>query len=379
MRVVCGLATLALIACDDPNLNEYVPRFGIITGEILYRGAAPPVMPSDGCPDRGADRGNVVVSLFEADRPPDAAVSPVNVVIVPAAALFTGDASDGLFSAPYTIPTVAPGTYEVRAFLDVDGDFSPSLEALSQPSAGDVLGGHFDPATGGLLAVTVGADESVGQVSVQIVEPVPVERPAFVVTSSLTIDAGDANPDVVRLEALALDRNELCLDPSRSGFLVEYVDGQPLDRDGDGLDDLFPQVRLRKLDGPPGTTVLIPAAIDPAPFADVLAVDGRAVSLQIEVRLAEDAVSISGDVRERLAGIPSGRYGIEVVSATGQTWRVPNDVDAVLPGAAPDACPADSACGMDTPAGCACVCPDPESAPSCANRALPSQCQCVEL
>lgn len=385
---LAGVAVTAGAGCTEPNLNEYVPRTGIITGEIIYRGEPPAFDPADRCPDRGPDRGNVVITLFAEDElpPPDGDASPVNVVVVPAVQMFGGGTADGFFSAPYTIPTVAPGTYQVRAFLDIDGDFSPSLSFLSQASAEDIGGGHLDPATGRFLPVTVAADQNVGQVTIQLVAPFLVERPVFSVTSSLAVEVGGPVRSALRLTATAVARPELCLEPDRSAFIVQYVDadgdGQPEDLDEDGWVDVYPQVELLRIDEvTPGVSVVVGAVVDPTPFLDRLRAGERVTVESVDVYLRPGGVAVGADgARQALPEVPLGRYQVRLQLGTGQTWEVPNALDSVQPTAEPSTCPQGSTLCGQAPEGCPCRCPDPAGpAPSCADPAIPAQCQCVEL
>ena len=387
MKAAWTIVSLLVVGgCAEPNLNEYVPRTGIITGEILFQGPAPAAVPEDDCPDRGPDRGNVVVTLFAIDDPPppDGRGQPVNVVIVPAERLFAGDVLDGLFSATYTIPTVAPGTYQVRAFMDRDGDFNPGLALLTQPGAGDVVGGHIDSATGAFLPVEVDADENVGQVSILLGQALSVERPVFTVTSSLSFSVDGESPGLV-LEASPVRRRGLCFDPARTAFVVEYADangdGRPEDGDGDGLLDLFPQVILRQIDDVvSGVSVVVPGIVDRTPFADRLADGERIPTSRLRVGLAPAAFAVAPDgTRQALPGVPSGRYEVVVVLRTGQTWQVPNAFET-LPSEDDDStCPADLSVCPAAVEGCPCVCPDPAGADSCADDSLPTQCRCLEL
>src|SRR5262245_49226134 len=93
---IMALAACAFVACSDPQIEEYEPRTGIITGTIFYPG--------------GAARGNVIVLLFREDTPPppQGTGRPVNFIVVPREVMFkdVGDNVTGDFAASFTIPAV---------------------------------------------------------------------------------------------------------------------------------------------------------------------------------------------------------------------------------------------------------------------------------
>ena len=125
---------LHVVACDTPSVNEFAPHTGLIRGTLVY--------------PAGTARGNVIISLFEEDKlpPPQGTFGPANFVVVKESELF-GDSDPEFvsdFSAPFTIPSVPAGRYQIRAFLDADGDFNPIYDLVNQPTAGDVGGGFVD-------------------------------------------------------------------------------------------------------------------------------------------------------------------------------------------------------------------------------------------
>jgi hypothetical protein len=334
------LLTLGLLAgCADPRITEYEPRTGIITGTLLYQHPAAP----GPC---GSDlRGNVVVTLFRADAlpPPQGTSSPVNFIVVPEAALFSADPDNGLYTAPFTIPNVPAGRYQIRAFVDADGDFRPTIGLLGQTTGGDVGGGHVDPATGQFLEVVVKDDEATAQVTVSIGRVIPTERPAFAHASATTFEVPFTTPQPLVLTARPQVREKLVMDPVCNYFLVQYADvdgdGAVDDVNGDHLPDLFPQVllRLERSEAQP-RNIVIPGIIDPLPFRDALAVYPAVPTTTVAVLLPPVAVEIGADgTRTILPAIPAGRYETIVIQSTGQTWQVPNNIDVVAPEGGPDA------------------------------------------
>ncbi|MEO1335178.1 MAG: hypothetical protein AAFV29_06025 [Myxococcota bacterium] len=382
MRILFAVACFGFAGCEAPDVAEQVPRTGIITGELIYRGPPPTAAPDDGCPDQGSARGNVVISLIDAEAE-GLASGLTNLVVVPSARLFGDAVSDGIFTADYTIPTVAPGRYEVLAFVDFDGDFNPGLPILSQPTAGDVLGAHVDANTLERLQVRVDVDDSIEQVTVQLAQPVPVEPPVFSMTSTLrfNLNSGVAR---LRLDAQSVMRSALCLDAQRTSFLVQYRDedgnGMPEDADNDGLLDVFPRVTLRQLDAPSNESVIVTTAIDPAPYTEQLNAGMPVLTSSVEAAIRPVAVAISPDGSQRtLPGLPSGLFEVSVELGTGQAWRVPNELDLVQPERSPSDCPAEiGVCSMSSN-GCPCRCPAPTEGTTCADATLPAQCRCVAL
>jgi uncharacterized protein (DUF2141 family) len=334
-RLLGAAALLLLAACGDPSVHEFAPRTGVIRGTIVY--------------PRGTARGNVVVTLFAEDRlpPPQGTSGPVNVVIVPRAAMF-GDAAEGTpgdFSAAFTIPTVPPGRYQIRAFLDADDDFNPLYGLLAQPTAGDVGGGYVDPTTGAFRVVEVQANQVVRQdVLVSIGRELPVERPAFAHSSTTSFAVPFARPQTLVLESHPVRRAQVQMDPMRTAFLIQYADtdgdGAPDDVNGDHLPDVYPQVLLRRRPvageacqptAEPACSVVVPLIVNPLPFADTLAERGFALTTTLELIVPPVSLRVQGSERTLQPGIPTGDYETIVISGTGQTWQVPNDLDRVQP------------------------------------------------
>jgi hypothetical protein len=340
--LVAGLAVGAL-ACGDPTLREYEPQNGLIRGTVFYQ--------------RGTERGNVIVLLFRATDlpPPTGSGRPVNFVVVPQRDLF-GDSAAGVvgdFTAPFTIPAVPAGRYQIRAFLDADGDFNPLYDLTGQASAGDVGGGYVDTATRRFIEFEVKTNQVVESgVLVVLAQPFPLERPAFAVTSSTGVvqlepayDVPLRAPASLTLVSHPISRTEIRMAPERSGFLVGYADddnnGVPDDVNADGLPDLYPRVLLRRIkDAGDQRTLIVPLIINPLPFQDALAVAGMRPRW---ARPPSRAGSISScrppRWRSRRRGVwccpaaPPGRYEVVVISSTGQTWQIPNNLDVVQPSA----------------------------------------------
>lgn len=331
------IASLGAAACDDPTVREYeVQHNGIIQGTVFYQ--------------RGTERGNVIVLLFRASDlpPPTGSGRPINFVVVPQAAMF-GDAPPGVagdFTAPFTMPVVPPGEYQIRAFLDADGDFNPLYDLTGQGTAGDVGGGYVDTATRKFINFTVEADQVVQSgVLVVLAQTFPLERPSFAVTSStgmLLFDPTYAVPlrapaSLTLVSRPITDRTEVQMDPGKSGFLVTYADDDgdrvPDDANGDHLPDLYPRVLLRRIKTPDDQrNLIVPLIINPLPFADALAsAASSSVTRRLDLIVPPAAVEIVGTTRTVLPAAPPGEYEVVVISGTGQTWSIPNNLDVVQP------------------------------------------------
>lgn len=330
------LALTLVAACGDPTIEEYEPRTGIITGTVLYRSLVEPAEPNPCVPTPA--RGNVIVTLFAEDRlpPPQGTSGPVGFIVVPADAFFpSGSADDGLFAAPFTMPTVSAGRYQLRAFLDADGDFNPTIPLLAQVTAGDVGGGYVDD-DGEFRIVEVENDRATQQVTISVGRAVPFERPAFAITSTATFEVPYATPQRLVLSAHPIQTTDVNMIPECTRFLVQYADldgdGEPDDVNGDHLPDLFPQVLLRRIvPADPTESIIIPGIIDPLPFRDALAVVPGVPTDTLEVLLPPVAIRQTASGRELLDSVPPGTYETIVISGTGQTWSVPNDLALVQP------------------------------------------------
>ncbi|MBK8012680.1 MAG: hypothetical protein IPK13_15115 [Deltaproteobacteria bacterium] len=351
MTVAMAMAmAMVMASCTAPAIDEYEPHTGIVTGTLLYQ--VPPVS-QDPCMPSPV-RGNIVVFLVDVNDlpPPEGSGSPVNFVVVPEASMFGVPSLDRqdetmmvgrIYSAPFTLPTVPAGTYQVRAFLDADGDFVPTVDLLAQPTAGDVVGGHVDGVTGAFLAIEVEADRETSQITVNLGRSVPVERPAFSITSTTTFNSSLGEPGSMVLAAHPIARASLSMIPDCSKFLVQLVDadgdGEADDVNEDHLPDVFPRVTYRRIDPDvPGEQVIVPGAVNPYPFLDALLDSPSGVLAEkLEVVVLPIAYRVTEAGIEPLERIPDGTYETIVIAGTGQTWTVPNDLDALFVDDGPDA------------------------------------------
>lgn len=338
-------------------------------------------------------RGNAIVFLYDADRPPppQGTGRPIAFTVVPAEQLFgpsLGANLPGPFTAPFNFSLVAAGRYTLRGFIDADTcgaaatqpchtpDFNPWYGVTSEPNEGDVGGAAVDPSTGQPLTLEVTADaDGVAQpltgVSVSFTDSarVPLDRPAFqVVQGDRTVGPGQK---VLRLQRLSVQSG--AVDQRPPGFMVSYVDanrdGVPDDANKDGVPDLWPRVVVRKLadptsglledndldrngvldasgvdylhadgtqDGKPDLVVLAAGLVPDGPIAALTDEQGNprmtpAVVQELQVVVRPQALDASNPAAPApLKDLPKGRYTLVLIQSTGQTWRVPNELDPTI-------------------------------------------------
>jgi hypothetical protein len=272
-KALLGLALASVLAtgCEPPPVaptadRRQHQRLSRIEGQVVVQSRA---------------RGNAIVLLYDAERPPPPQGSgrPLTFTVIPAERLFgpaLGEtSSSGPFIAPFTFSLVAPGRYLLRGFIDADtcragaqpchgSDFLPWYGITGEPNAGDVGGAAVDPLTRQPRVVEVGPDsegalQAVTGVSVSFSDTATVpERPAFQVVGDSRFDP-TTGPK--RLELRPLQVRDGVVDVRPPFLLVRYLDdnndGAPDDLNRDGqVDhwDLTPRVVLRKLSDVPGLT-----------------------------------------------------------------------------------------------------------------------------
>jgi hypothetical protein len=327
-RSLVGVVGLGFgLGCSEVEVfDRFEPLAGVIEGTVVIR--TPELVGSECQQGR---RGDVILSLFRVEDPPppEGTGESVSFVVVPEARVFgEGDGVD-VRGAPFVFASVPTGRYTIRGFVDVDGDFNPVFDLTGQPTAFDVGGGVVDPDTGAFTEVEVTAGRVTRNVVASLGRVVPVERPAFVPTAT----SADV-PGRLELAFVALDRGPVQVEAACGGFAVELAseDGVPRDRDGDGLVDVFPRVLFTR-DEMDGSTTVVPGVVDPLPFLDRL-VEGSGVRTDILPVVLPPAAFVrpenGGDLRP-LERVPAGPYQVSVLSGTGQTWSVPNEIDTVDP------------------------------------------------
>jgi hypothetical protein len=313
---------------------------------------------------QGPARGNTVLFLFDAANPPPpvGTGAPLTFTVVPKMMLFGNADGNGPFSAPFAFSLVKPGNYLIRGLIDANDDFIPWYKVTADANKGDVGGAAADPKTLAMRVIT--ADPVALNVSVAFsgdLTTVPIDRPSFQVVGQ-TLSATLSNmPIVLDLAPQPIDMG--VVHETAPVFLAQFIDddhdGVPDDRNMDGVPDMWPKAIVRKIadgenlladdqgdyehydpthmraidkDGTPDVVVLA-AGIDPTDIAPMLLdMNGKVKptptpvgALKLVVKpLALDAANPLKPVP--LAQMPPGRYAINLISVTGQTWRVPNEL-----------------------------------------------------
>ncbi len=371
------LCLLVLTACEAPPVYPTADRrqntqLSRVEGHVIVSSRA---------------RGNVIVLLFDAARPPPPTGSgrPVTFNVLSRAEVFGNapDGDSGPFTAPFAFSLVPAGKYLVRGFIDSNVDFIPWYDVTSQVNAGDVGGSAIDPVTRASRDIVVDVSSPALDVPVSFSDTalVPVDRPSFAVAgnpASFTFSPNgpDAGTQVLELNPLPI--NEGVIHQGRPAFLAKFIDdnndGVPDDANKDGVPDLWPKVLVRKLsngvnplldendldrngvidaagedyehvnpmngitiapDGKPDAVVLA-AGIDPTELAPLL-IDPMTGLVRLtpvpvtklKLVLKPQAFDISNPAMPQLVkGLPKGRYAVTLVQISGQTWRLPNELQA---------------------------------------------------
>ncbi len=363
-KVACPLffitaALMAAAACENPPVvptadvrqNE---QSGRIEGDVVVTGAA---------------RGNAVIFLYDAAKPPPPTGTgrPLTFTTVSADRLFGGAEGNGPFTAPFAFSLVKPGSYLVRGLIDTNADFIPWYGVTADTNAGDVGGAAVDPITRATQVIDLERVRLDVAVSFSDAARVPVDRPVFqVVTQSPALELRPTTPElVIDLAPQPIDVGPV--HQPQPVFLAQLIDddrdGVPDDKNRDGAPDMWPRVILRKVtdenplvdddgdydhvngmvrldpDGVPDVVVLA-AAIDPTELLpaliDPLTMRPRLTPVpvtKLKVRVRPRAFDASNPAQPvPLLNLPSGKYAIVLIAPTGQTWRIPNEL---APGLAP--------------------------------------------
>ncbi|MBS2025286.1 MAG: hypothetical protein JST92_23030, partial [Deltaproteobacteria bacterium] len=345
MLMLLGLAG----ACDKPSVAPTQDTLvcptdggdcvlpstpGTIKGTVVYS---------------GLKRGDVMLLLFDAHNlpPPDGtATSAVSLARIPASTMFGSQAGAGPFSAPYTFTQVVPGSYQIRALIDVNGEFDPFFDYLQQPRAGYPVGGHVSFAQDGtppLANFDVPANTVVTSINVAIGQELLFDPPSFIygAGSPNVLSTNIDRPQFLSLSTVNLHVPKASFEKAR--FAIELkrdANGQPQISDHDGLVDVYPQVILRQLDLLQGNgqslpvsgedAAIVPCKVDPLPFLPQLLAskpgDAPIGASNINVLVQPLAVKLHNGVPSPLAAIPPGNYQLIVINKSGQVWTMPNSL-----------------------------------------------------
>jgi len=260
-KTLGGLALACVLAtgCEPPPV---VPTADARQKQLLSRIEGEVVV-------QGPVRGNAIVLLYDATRPPPPLGTgrPVTFTVIPREQLFgpADPSAAGPFTAPYAFSLVSPGRYLVRGFIDADTclmtgtqpchtpDFIPWYTVTGEPNAGDVGGAALD-ASGAPRIVELASSEdgslpAATHVNVSFSTEksrVPFDRPAFWVDGPARFERKTST-----LTLRPLQVNESGVDQRPPAFFVRLVDdnndSNPDDANGDGSLDLWPRVVVRKL------------------------------------------------------------------------------------------------------------------------------------
>ena len=285
--------------------------------------------------------------------------------------------NSGPFTAPFAFSLVPAGRYQLRGFVDSNEDFIPWYDVTSQVNAGDVGGSAIEPSTRTSREIVVEVKSPTLNVPVSFADTslVPVDRPSFAVTGmpslALTPTGGTK---MIELQLLPITQG--VIHQGRPAFLAKFIDdngdGAPDDSNQDGVPDLWPKVLVRKLsngsnplldendldkngvldptgedyehinpmngitiaaDGKPDAVVLA-AAIDPTDLAPMLldpmtqkVLPSPVPVTKLKLVLKPQAFDISNPAAPQVLKVmPKGRYAITLIQITGQTWRLPNEL-----------------------------------------------------
>ncbi|MFZ5442678.1 MAG: hypothetical protein ACOZQL_21895 [Myxococcota bacterium] len=313
MRKAAVPLLAALLSCAEPSEPGVLGRTGTVEG---------PISTSVG--------GAAWVFLYRpGEGPPGAPAQPVAASAVSA---------ERMTSDPrFVIAQVRPNAWRLWGLVDVDDDFDPTIDVLSQPTAGDRTSKGVDfqaqPGRG-------------ARVPLEIDQPVFTEPPAFSFEGELDQDVV-LDPALDAITPLTLVADPVGrFDPRRVAFTFGLldVDGdqRPDDSDGDGTPDLSLQLFLRwkplpgQLDA--ASTVIVPLAFDPSPFLRTLEnrLDTTVTATRLQVVMVPQAVRLGpaadgGPGQQPFGPPPAGDYELVALSAGGQFWRVPNQLGPSIP------------------------------------------------
>lgn len=343
------LPLVLLVACDTtfPRLNPDADVPGSVLSGTIY------------LEDTTASGPTLLLLSEEANPMPPLGVGfPVTFSGTPPTAFGPPGAIQQ--GAPYAFTDVPPGGWFLLAVHDTDRNFHPGVLALSTPSCGDHTGWHVDDFTSRTpTPVQVGVNDFVSDVAVGPLALLSTPDPACTVPGDRTLVTNTS----VRFEAVAVDAafGDLTLEIPAFGsagdctagfaFVREDADGNgsadassllplieerwprfvftwlgaPIDTDDDGVVDDFDR-------GNVDPDVTIAAIGDPAPADGPLPAPGEMVITDaLDVRFTGFGQRIEPDGTSTvLAGtdLPSGAWGVNIISQQGQLWFLPNELDA---------------------------------------------------
>lgn len=247
---------------------------------------------------------------------------------VPGPRLAAGDAR-------YVFGAVEANPYVLRGLLDVHDNFDPSVDVLSQASAGDRL------APSVTVDVQPGRDTDVPLDCADFVEREPPSFRLEGATGPVPLD-----PHLTAENPLVLLADDVgTFDPSRGGFAFGLLDAdrddRPDDADGDGIPDVSLRLvlRWRPRPGPLEAGEEVIAALVPD-LVDVLQeLAGQLGRVAVRRRLTAYVLPRAQLIRAQggalaisdYGRLPTGTYELVALGENGAFWRLPNGLAPRLP------------------------------------------------
>lgn len=231
-----GIAVGAL-SCDHelPLLEfEELPPRGVIEGQVLYKGPPP-------CTENQHVVGAAVLYLFHSDGlpPPDGLAPSVENFSAVAGDVLFADFFDKLqfnadgsrwcapqgtpdisASASFVISPVSSGSFQIRSFYDLDGDYFPTFAYSNLATKGDINGGSlsnigafFEGARPQYRTIEVGSVNAEGQyvmpsegvrlqnVTVGLSQPYELQRPYMHYAGVIDEQYGNTDPNNIVMPA----------------------------------------------------------------------------------------------------------------------------------------------------------------------------------
>lgn len=312
MKFIAWVCAGVVLANCSPTENPALTRTGTVSGPIVI---------GDGL------RGDVWAFLYKPhEGPPEAVGVPQSITAVSATRVAVDQR--------YVFGQVKPNPFRLWGLLDVDGNFDPSIDVLSQPTKGDQVASH---------AVDVNVQPGRGASAELLIDrPVKSDPPAFVLDTDqadVSLDATLGANSTLTLVSDSLGR----FDAKRGGFEIGLVDangdGVPDDANGDGTPDLSLTLFLRWLprngqraDG----EILVPLLYNPAPFLSVLQnrLDTTVIADRLQtVVIATEQVVTDANGKQTITALsspPPGSYELVALVPGGQFWRVPNQLGSTI-------------------------------------------------
>lgn len=329
---MCAIpALIALSGCGEVPLSpDAVPLQSVLSGEVVI---------ADG------PASDTFLFLFAADDPPPpfGLGAPADFTGVSGASFSTV----GLPSAGFALPEVEDGVWLLTAIVDRDRNFRPYTATFAGATCGDGVGGVVD-AAGGLEPIPVSSGTWAQDLTALVGRTLTTERPLFTfeTTAVEQVSAAAAGGAPLRLSSDRVWTRDLHIegplnpvDPEacRTFFPVMLVDSDldgapdPHPTYGDlGLPDIWPKVYLRYLgEVEEGESWAAEAAVPPlaewlsAPMNTAIPVTELDI---LFLPVARHTRADGSSEQVQAPDLPHGAWSVTVVSLTGQTWTVPNEL-----------------------------------------------------